>query len=237
MAHELCHVRRRDNLLASVHMVVEAVFWFHPLVWWIGARLVEERELACDEEVLRLGNEPRTYADGILNVCKSYVESPLRCVSGVTGSDLKKRIQAILAGCVARELNFGRKVGLAVAGILAVTLPVAVGVMNAPAARGQSAPIPKFEVASIKPCKGDSNRKSVGGRGGSGGDSSPGRLRTGCWTLTGEDNLGLIQHAYVRFAGAMPTCFRWCRSKEGLSGYVPNRSISTPRRRGLLAWK
>ncbi len=38
LAHELCHVRRRDNLFASFHMIVEMLFWFHPLVWWIGAR-------------------------------------------------------------------------------------------------------------------------------------------------------------------------------------------------------
>jgi bla regulator protein blaR1 len=46
IAHELCHVRRRDNLAAILHMVVEAVFWFHPLVWWIGAQLIAERERA-----------------------------------------------------------------------------------------------------------------------------------------------------------------------------------------------
>ena len=56
IAHEVWHVRRRDNLAAAVQMVVEAIFWFHPLVWWLGARLIEERERACDEEVLRLGN-------------------------------------------------------------------------------------------------------------------------------------------------------------------------------------
>src|SRR5579883_952796 len=39
LTHELCHVRRRDNLFAALHMVVEAVFWFHPLVWWIGSRM------------------------------------------------------------------------------------------------------------------------------------------------------------------------------------------------------
>jgi bla regulator protein blaR1 len=33
VAHELRHVRRRDNLAAAFHMMVEAVFWFHPLVW------------------------------------------------------------------------------------------------------------------------------------------------------------------------------------------------------------
>lgn len=56
LAHELCHVRRRDNLLALIHMIVEAIFWFHPLVWWIGARLIEERECACDEDVVTRGN-------------------------------------------------------------------------------------------------------------------------------------------------------------------------------------
>ncbi len=33
VAHEVCHVRRRDNLTAAIHMLVEAIFWFHPLVW------------------------------------------------------------------------------------------------------------------------------------------------------------------------------------------------------------
>src|SRR5256885_6358871 len=35
--------RRRDNLVGAIHMVVEAIFWFHPLVWWLGGRLIEER--------------------------------------------------------------------------------------------------------------------------------------------------------------------------------------------------
>src|SRR5579872_1252834 len=70
LAHELCHVRRRDNLASAIHMVVEAVFWFHPLVWWIGARLVDERERACDEEVLKLGNDPEVYAESILKTCQ-----------------------------------------------------------------------------------------------------------------------------------------------------------------------
>ena len=31
-----CHVRYRDNLVAAIHMFVETIFWFHPLVWWMG---------------------------------------------------------------------------------------------------------------------------------------------------------------------------------------------------------
>jgi bla regulator protein blaR1 len=68
--HELCHIRRRDNLTAAIHAVVEILFWFHPLVWWIGRQLIAERERACDEAVVLAGADPQTYAQGILNVCK-----------------------------------------------------------------------------------------------------------------------------------------------------------------------
>ena len=140
-------------------MLVEAVFWFHPLVWWIGTRLVEERERACDEEVLLLGSEPEVYAAGILNVCRLYVESPLACVSGVTGSNLKKRIESIMSCHVGQNLNRAKKLLLAGAGVAALAGPLAIGIGHAPAihAQTQIAGDPAkvsalaFEVASVKP--------------------------------------------------------------------------------------
>jgi bla regulator protein BlaR1 len=154
VAHELCHVRRRDNLAMAVHMAVEALFWFHPLVWWIETRLVEERERACDEEVLRAGSDPEVYAEGILNVCKFYLESPLVCVSGVTGADLKKRIEAIMTHGVARKLTLGRKLLLTVAGMAAIGGPIMIGLLNSPQSRAQSpagGAAVSFAAASIKP--------------------------------------------------------------------------------------
>ncbi len=156
LAHEVWHVRRRDNLAASIHMVVEAIFWFHPLVWWLGSRLAEERERACDEEVLRLGNPPQVYAESILKTCEFCVGSPLACVSGVTGADLKERIARIMTQGGADKLSLGRKLLLAAVGLAAVAGPVVFGLVNAPQIRAQSsqtpsAPLPSFEVASIKP--------------------------------------------------------------------------------------
>jgi bla regulator protein blaR1 len=153
IAHELCHVRHRDNLIATIHMFVETVFWFHPLVWWIGKRMVEERERACDEEVLRTLTEPKAYAEGILNVCKLYVESPLTCVSGVTGANLKKRIEVIMKNRVSQNLTVSKKLLLAAAGMLAVVGSVFIGVVNQTRLMAQSPPAsgPKFEAASIKP--------------------------------------------------------------------------------------
>ncbi|MPZ21664.1 MAG: hypothetical protein GEV06_27810 [Luteitalea sp.] len=141
VAHEVCHVRRRDNLTAGIHMITEAVFWFHPLVWWIGARLVDERERACDEEVLRSGCSPGVYAEGILKTCQFYVESRLACVAGVTSSNLKKRIEAIMRNRAGETVNVWKKLVLGLAIVLAVAVPVAVGVVNARQLPAQSAPI------------------------------------------------------------------------------------------------
>lgn len=130
LAHELCHLRRRDNLTAAIHMLVEALFWFHPLTWWIGRRLVEERELACDESVLADGNQPRAYAEGILKVCRFYLQSPLACASGVSGADLQLRIRAIMAGRTAADLESGKGLLLALAALTAIALPLAGGMMT-----------------------------------------------------------------------------------------------------------
>src|SRR5258708_16592698 len=81
LAHEVWHVRRRDNLAAAIHMVVEAIFWFHPLVWWLGGRLVEERERACAEEVVAFGNERQVYATSIFQLRDSSVSSHIPSLS------------------------------------------------------------------------------------------------------------------------------------------------------------
>ena len=156
LTHELCHVQRRDNLTAAVHMIVEAAFWFHPLVWWISARLMEERERACDEAVLELGSDRQVYAESILKTCQFCVESPLACVPGVTGADLKKRIVRIMTEHLANRLSFGRRLLLAVLGIAVIAGPTVFGLVCAPQIRAQAAqstggPLPSFEVASIRP--------------------------------------------------------------------------------------
>jgi len=158
LAHELCHVRRQDNLAAAAHMAVEAIFWFHPLVWWVGHRLVEERELACDEAVLEMGSERQVYAESILKICEFCVGSPLNCVSGVTGADLKKRIAHIMTEDVMDKLNFGKKLLLCAAGLIAIATPLIFGLLDAKQAHAQpdaqsadvGMAIPAYEHASIK---------------------------------------------------------------------------------------
>lgn len=129
VAHEQAHLLRRDNFTALLHMAVEALFWFYPPVWWIGARLIEERERACDESVLASGNSAEVYAESILKVCRLYVQSPLASVSGVSGADLKKRVEAIMSGRLVRRLGPAKAILLGFAGITAIATPLAAGVI------------------------------------------------------------------------------------------------------------
>jgi bla regulator protein blaR1 len=153
LEHELCHWRRHDNLTFAVHMVVEAVFWFHPLVWWIGTRLVEERERACDEAVVQSGHDREVYAEGILNVCEFYAVSSLRCVAGVSGAGLQERIVHIMRSQPMSPLNVAKKLVLAAAALCALLVPIAAGlVASRPAfAQDSSTFVPLVRIAPDYP--------------------------------------------------------------------------------------
>ena len=208
LAHELCHVRRRDNLFAAIHMIVEAFFWFHPLVWWISARLIEEREQACDEEVLSMGKHPEIYADAILNVCKFYVQSPLVCASGVSGASIRRRIESIMSKRF-EQLSRAKKLLLASAGTAALIGPVAIGLLigatNVTPVRAQSpvSPGQKFEVAAIHPCDRSApapGLREMGGLGDTG--PSPNLVIKKCATV-----MTLLKDAYITFADGQQRSF------------------------------
>ena len=48
LAHELAHIRRLDYLVNFCQMVIEAVLFFNPAVWWVSRRIRIEREACCD---------------------------------------------------------------------------------------------------------------------------------------------------------------------------------------------
>ena len=139
--HELCHLERGDNLTASLSMLVESLFWFYPLVWWIGARLTAERERACDESVVEEGNDPSSYAEGILKVCRFYA-APTPLASSVLGADLEPRLKHIMAARLPSELDSGRKLLLAAGAASARAWPLLTGWTDAVAREFSAAPRP-----------------------------------------------------------------------------------------------
>ena len=67
LAHELSHILRLDAAVNLLQILAQAVFWFHPLVWWANTRIRQEREKCCDEmAIARLGAQPRSYSRAIV---------------------------------------------------------------------------------------------------------------------------------------------------------------------------
>jgi beta-lactamase regulating signal transducer with metallopeptidase domain len=152
IAHEACHLRRRDNLTAALHMVVEVLFWFHPLVWWIGGQLIAERERACDEAVVAAGHDRAVYARSLVESCRLYLQSPLDCVAGASGSNLKARVEAIMTAPLASPLSPLKKTLLLTAGACACATPVAAGLLT-PEAEKAVAPLLRTVAAIAAPAR------------------------------------------------------------------------------------
>jgi bla regulator protein BlaR1 len=156
MRHERLHATRRDNLTMWIHTLVEAVFWFHPIVWWIEHRLIEEREVACDEGVLQEGTKAEVYANGMLQTCRFCIEAQTHCASSLSGADLGKRVRSIMSYRSDGPTRATKRC-VAVAGFLLACAPIAYGFVWKTPFYGQilhsTGPLPSFEVVTIKPWK------------------------------------------------------------------------------------
>jgi beta-lactamase regulating signal transducer with metallopeptidase domain len=68
LAHELAHVRRADFFWNILQTIAETLFFFHPAVWWLNARIRHERELCCDDLALKVCPNPIVYAHALVHL-------------------------------------------------------------------------------------------------------------------------------------------------------------------------
>ena len=135
LAHEREHIARHDILKAHVHHLVEALFWFHPLVWFIGRQLREERERACDEAVIARGHDPGDYAAGILAVCRHCAGVHSKHAVAALAGDLTHRIGQILNGSSPVSVGFVKAFALSTGTLLLAVAPLFAGAVDDAARR------------------------------------------------------------------------------------------------------
>jgi beta-lactamase regulating signal transducer with metallopeptidase domain len=157
LAHELLHIRRGDLWVGLLQTVAQAMWWFHPLVWWVGRVTTREAERCCDEEVLgELKCDPASYARALLDVLdlKSQLK-PVPVFPGVRPVDITsqrlERIMTLRQGCRRRSPWWCWLVAI---GAAALTLPgaafVVVGEDVDPAAASSAALSSNGDVPSGK---------------------------------------------------------------------------------------
>jgi ankyrin repeat protein len=100
LGHELSHVLRFDAVMNLLQTIAQAVFWFHPFVWWANKRIRAEREKCCDEmTIARLNAQVKDYSRAIVDTLVTEHEStrpvPSLAVAGPV-KNIEERIKTML---------------------------------------------------------------------------------------------------------------------------------------------
>ncbi len=94
LAHELAHIARRDYLANLVQSAIEVVLFYHPAVWWLGARLREIREECCDELAVQACGDRLTYARALESLAELQLAA--EPAAAASGGNLLARISRIV---------------------------------------------------------------------------------------------------------------------------------------------
>lgn len=79
LAHEMAHIRRRDQLVALLEFAVVVFNFFNPLVWYLRSRLAGNREMACDLSAMRHGGfRAADYGRALLSVARGASALPVQ---------------------------------------------------------------------------------------------------------------------------------------------------------------
>jgi hypothetical protein len=99
LAHEYEHARRRDPLVQWLALFNRAVFWFHPLAWWLERRLAALAEDACDAAVLARGHDAGDYAVYLLDIARAVTRAGSRVTvvgTAMPGPQLGRRVRQLV---------------------------------------------------------------------------------------------------------------------------------------------
>ena len=162
LAHEGEHVRRRDPLFQWLALLNRALFWFHPLAWWLERKLSGLAEEACDAAVLSRGYDPRAYSEYLLDLARSVRRAGTRVNAvgmAMPGIGLTYRIRRMLSGVPVPRISRGQ-----IACTVAVCAGAAAILATGTLVHAQQQPTTRqaFEVASIKPGDPDSQMFRIG---------------------------------------------------------------------------
>ena len=97
LVHETMHIRRKDNWMKTILLIVLCLNWYNPLVWLMAVCLVSDLEAACDAAVLRTlgGEERKDYASSLLAMALTGRHTAL-LYSAFSKTEVEKRVKNIL---------------------------------------------------------------------------------------------------------------------------------------------
>jgi beta-lactamase regulating signal transducer with metallopeptidase domain len=139
LAHELAHIRRHDYLVNLLQTLVETVLFYHPAVWWLSARIREEREHCADDLAVESCGDALLYARALAQLEQFRAALPAP-VLAATGGSVLGRIRRLLA---VPEAGAPRRPWRLAGGLAAAALAVVLGASQQAQATPPPAPVAK----------------------------------------------------------------------------------------------
>ncbi len=94
LAHELAHIRRNDYLVNLLQHIAETLLFYQPAVWWVSAKIREEREDCCDDlAVWACNGDTTAYAKALVKLDDLRLT---QLAPAATGGSLLKRIERLM---------------------------------------------------------------------------------------------------------------------------------------------
>ncbi len=81
--HELAHLRRQHPLHLFMQRLVEAAYWFHPLVWWASRQAAAAREIRCDRDAVSSRQDVAAYLRSLLRLIELRLNEPALLPAGI----------------------------------------------------------------------------------------------------------------------------------------------------------
>ena len=97
IAHELAHIKRHDYLVQFIQGIIELIFFYHPVVWWLSSVVNTEREHICDDLAVKVCGESLTLIKALNNM-EAIRKKKFEMILGLSGKkdNLLYRVQRIL---------------------------------------------------------------------------------------------------------------------------------------------
>jgi beta-lactamase regulating signal transducer with metallopeptidase domain/flagellar biosynthesis chaperone FliJ len=130
LAHELAHIKRQDYAINLLQSVIEVLYFFHPALWWLSARVREEREHCCDDLAIQVcGGDGRILAQALAHVeelrLSQSTQTPILAMALTSKrQQLLHRVKRVLGVPTRPFVSNGSLAGLTLATLLLMSASV-----------------------------------------------------------------------------------------------------------------
>nr|WP_295773893.1 M56 family metallopeptidase [Rhodoferax sp.] len=147
LAHELAHVRRWDYLVNLLQSVVEALLFFHPVVWWLSTRMRDAREEVADALAADALGDPRCMAQALHALSLQQTSLMPALAMSASGGKLLQRLERLMAPQPTQTSSWK----MALPALLLASASLWVQASSTPAASPAQQPTTATTTATAKP--------------------------------------------------------------------------------------